>query len=331
MRARAVLSPFVLVVLGVLAAAAVSGWLWNSASFSDADDFAAAGRVMLSPAWRHTYANPWLQAGPFELLVCLAGRTLGIDGVGEPIALNMIGAGALLLVAGSVLRRWQTVLVVCGGAIVLRIISDMYEIGHPAELFISLIWLLAARAARRDRVLLAGALLGMSAGFETWGLLGAPLLLLAPRIRGTLAAGGIALVVAVAIFAPFALGGDFHMFDLHWEITGGIEGLVFGQAHPFTWPMRLGEAVVVVGAGAALALALRRNPASVWVVPAATSIFRLVLDPVRYGYYWNTSLILLLVGTAPFVVAPRAVAESLAAFLRARRYNRPSWPASASS
>jgi hypothetical protein len=318
-RSRVIPSPgLVVVVLGVLGAAAATGWLWNSASFSDADDFAAAGRMMLSPGWRHTYANPWLQAGPFELLVCLAGRTLGIRAVAEPIAFNLIGAGALLLVAGSVLRRWQLLLVVCAGAIALRIVSDMYEIGHPAELFIALLWLLAARAARHDRVLLAGVLLGVSAGFETWGLLGAPLLLLLPRLRGTVAAGGIALAVAAAIFAPFALGGDFHMFDLHWEITGGIDGLIFGEGHNFTWPMRLGEAVVVVGAGSALALATRRRPMSMWLVPAATSICRLVLDPVRYGYYWDTSLILLLIGAAPFVASPRAVAERLAAVRRPR-------------
>jgi hypothetical protein len=316
MRSRTVLLPFVLVVLGVLAAAAATGWLLNSASFSDADPFAAAGRVMLSPDWRHTYASPWLQAGPFELLICLAGHTLGITAVGEPIALNMIGAAALLLVAGFVLRRWQLLLVVGAGAIGLGVVSDMYEIGHPAELFIALIWLLAARAARRDRVLLAGVLLGVSAGFETWGLLGAPLLLLLPRFRSTVLAGAVALAVAAAIYAPFALGGDFHMFEQHWKITGGVESLLFGEARHFTWPMRLGEALVVVGAGSALALRLRRYALSVWVVPAATSVFRLVLDPVRYGYYWDTALILLLVGTAPWIVAPRDLARSWASLLR---------------
>jgi hypothetical protein len=308
----------------VLAAAAATGWILNSATFSDADGFAAAGRTMLSPAWRHTYGSSWVQAGPFELMLCLLGRTIGVNATGEPIALNTIGAAALLVVACPVLRgRWKPVLVVGIGALGLGIVSDMYEIGHPSELFISLVWLLAARAARRDQALLAGLLLGLSAGFETWGLLGAPVLLLIPRLRGSILAGATALAVAAAIFAPFALGGDFHMFDLHWAIAGGLDARLFGQDHTFSWAMRLAEAVIVVGAGSALAVAIRRFGASVWILPAATSICRLLLDPVRYGYYWDTSLTLMLIGVAPFLVAPRGLAARLEQGLRLRREPAP--------
>jgi hypothetical protein len=83
--------------------------------------------------------------------------------------------------------------------------------------------------------------------------------------------------------------------------------------------MRLAEAVIVVGVGSALALALRRRTANaVWIVPAATSICRIFLDPVRYGYYWDTSLVLILIGLAPMFVAPRELARNLRASLRAR-------------
>jgi hypothetical protein len=185
-------------------------------------------------------------------------------------------------------------------------------------LFIALIWLLAARAARRDQLLVAGVLVGLSAGFETWGLLGAPVLFLLPQLRRTIAAGVVALLTAAAVFTPFAFGGDFHMFDLNWAIVGGVPGYVFGNGNTFSWPMRLAEAVIVVGFGSALALNLRRFDASTWIVPALTSMCRLGLDPVRYGYYWDTSLVLLLIGLAPLLASPRAAAWRVDAWLQKR-------------
>ena len=307
------------VVLAVLAGAAVSGWLLHDTSMSDAGGFADAGRVMVSSGWRHTYDDPWVQAGPFELMICLACQALGVTARGVSVAMNLLGAVALLGVARHVLgRRWDSLLFVGVGALMLGVILDLAEIGHPSELFIALTWLLAARAARRDQVVLAGVLLGASAGIETWGLLGAPILFLFPRVRQTVSAGIVALGVAGAIYTPFALGGDFHMFDLHWDIAGGIPARLFGEHSHFTWSMRLAEAVLVVSFGSALALALRRRTAAAWIVPAATSMCRIFLDPVRYGYYWDTSLVLMLIGFAPMLVAPRGLARSLHASLHER-------------
>jgi hypothetical protein len=302
-------TPLAAVWLLVLGAAAASGWILNGATFSDADSFAQAASVMLSSNWQHTYHDPWLQAGPFEMIVCLIGRTLDGSLRGEAVAMNAIGAAALLGVATVVVRRrWKPLAIAAAGALAVGIISDMWEWGHPSELFIALVWLLAARAARRDRLLVAGLLIGFSAGFETWGLLGAPVLFLLPQLRRTVAAGSIALLAAAAVYTPFALGGDFHMFDLHWAIVGGVPGRLFGDGATFSWPMRLAEAVIVVSFGSALAWRLRRFGASTWIVPALTSICRLMLDPVRYGYYWDTSLVLLLIGVAPLLASPRAAA-----------------------
>ena len=319
-RGRVALAPLAAVWLLVLAAAAASGWILNSITFSDADSFAQAGSIMLSSNWQHTYHDPWLQAGPFEMIVCLIGRTLGGSLRGEAIALNMIGATALLGVATVVTRRrWKPVAIMTGGALGLGIVSDMWEWGHPSELFIALVWLLAARAARRDQLLVAGLLVGVSAGFETWGLLGAPVLFLLPQVRRTIASGVVALLAAAGVYAPFALGGDFHMFGLHWAIVGGVPGYVFGQGQTFCWPMRLAEALIVVGFGAVLAWRLRRFGASTWIVPALTSICRLMLDPVRYGYYWDTSLVLLLIGVAPLLASPAATAWRVQEWLQKPR------------
>jgi hypothetical protein len=321
LRFRFVRSPGVaLVVLAVLAGAAASGWVMHDLTMSDAGGFADAGGLMLSSSWRHTYADPWVQAGPFELLICVVAQTLGVTARGVSIAMNIMGAAALLTVGRHVLgRRWRALLFLGAGALGLGLITDLAEIGHPSELFIALTWLLAARAARRDQTLLAGVLLGASAGFETWGLLGAPILFLIVRFRHTVIAGMVALVVAASIYAPFALGGDFHMFQVHWDIAGGLPAYLFGQNNPFTWPMRLAEAVLVVGFGSVLALALRgRTAACVWIVPAATSICRIFLDPVRYGYYWDTSLVLILIGLAPMLVAPKELTVNLRTSLRAQ-------------
>ena len=313
-------APLAAVWLLVLAAAGVSGVILNSATFSDADSFAQAASVMLSSHWQHTYSDPWLQAGPFELLVCLLGRTLGGSLRGEAVALNMIGAMALLGVATVVVRgRWKPLAIVAGGALGIGIISDMWEWGHPSELFIALMWLLAARAARRDQLLVAGLLVGLSGGFETWGLLGAPVLFLLPQLRRTVAAGVVALLATGAVYAPFALGSDFHMFDLHWAIVGGVPGYFFGNGETFSWSMRLAEALIVVSFGSGLAWRLRRFGSSTWLVPALTSMCRLALDPVRYGYYWDTALVLLLIGAAPLLVSPRALAWQMQDRLRGPR------------
>jgi hypothetical protein len=310
-------APLAAVWLLVLAAAGASKLILNSVTFSDADSFAQAASTMLSTNWQHTYHDPWLQAGPFEMIVCLLGRTLGGSLRGEAVALNMIGAAALLGVATVVVRMtWKPLAIVAGGALCLGIIRDMWEWGHPSELFIALVWLLAARAARRDQLLVAGLLVGLSAGFETWGLLGASVLFLLPQLRRTIAAGVIALLAAASVYAPFALGGDFHLFDLHWAIVGGVPGALFGAGQTFSWRMRLAEALIVVSFGSGLASRLRRFGASTWIVPALTSICRLMLDPVRYGYYWDTSLVLLLIGVAPLLASPRVAARRVQRWLR---------------
>jgi hypothetical protein len=306
--------------VAVVGGSAFAGSLIHSSVMSDENAFAAAGRVMFSGDWRHTYADPWLQAGPLELLLTSLGHWLGSTFGGVPIAMNVIGATALMATAIYVLgARWAQVLVVGLGAIGLGVITDMYEIGHPSELFIALAWLLAARAARRGNVLAAGALVGVSAWFETWGLLGLTVLLLLPTLRGSVKAGVLACAVGAAIYAPFALGGDFHMFHEQWTIAGGLDAMVFGRMQPFTWGMRVAEAAIVCGVGGGLALGIRRWPFSIWVVPAATSICRIVLDPTRYGYYWDTALVLMLIGIAPWVTAPRASAAQLRTLLHRRR------------
>lgn len=318
MRRRLLLSLVAASALGAAAAIA----LVSDRSDSDFGAFGAAGRTLLSSHWLHTYHDPFVQAGPFELFLCAVAKLVGGGGVGAAIFLDVTGTLALLAVAAAtVARRPRELALVAAAALALFVVRDLGADAHPAELAIALVWFLAARDARRGRAARAGLLVGLAAGFETWGVLGVTVLLLAPRARERALAATIAAGVATMVFAPFLAGGDFHMFALHWKTAHGIAGSLFGIDRPFTWRMRVGEAAIVVALGGALARRVRGSAAAVWAVPAATSVLRLVLDPVRYGYYWDTSLTLLVLGLAPWLAAPRAFARALEAWLE-RRLNR---------
>jgi hypothetical protein len=317
MRARLPSSRQLIVMAAVIAGAALTGWHDGATPPADAGLYAQAGTTMLSGAWRHTYGNPAVQSGPFELALLSVAKRIGVTQTLFAIVLDVTGAVALLFVAASFLGRRARALALFGlAALALRIVSDMYAAGHPAELFIPLLWLLAARKARAGGIVWAGGLVGLAAGFEVWGILGLAVLALAPNLRRI--APGVALAVAVTIFVylPFALGGDFQMFHYHWTISGGLDAQVFGLGRPFTWPMRLAEGAIIFGVGATVARATRRLAASIWLAPAALAACRLVIDPVRYGYYWDTLLILLLIGAVGIIVAPRELATRLAARLR---------------
>src|SRR5260221_9145216 len=134
-------TPLVAVWVLVLAAAAASGLILNSVTFSDADAFAQAGAIMLSNHWQHTYSDPWLQAGPFEMLICLLGRTLGGALPGEAGAPDMIGAAALpgVAAAGGGPGRKPPPILARGG---LRVggLRPRGETGAPSRAFYRPLW-----------------------------------------------------------------------------------------------------------------------------------------------------------------------------------------------
>ena len=87
------------------------------------------------------------------------------------------------------------------------------------------------------------------------------------------------------------------MFDHEWRVTSGtVLGLIVGPGAHFGWPLRLAQASLAVGAGAALAFALRRSAHALWLVPLEVALVRLVLDPVSFGWYWLEVETLVLVG-----------------------------------
>jgi hypothetical protein len=274
----------------------------------DVSFFLGAGNTLLSGNWAQTYADPAVQSGPLQLAFFGLGAWIPW---GVLTVLAQVGGTALLLVGllrvlgpRPVSRRW-IVLGFGWSVVVLGLPLTALTGGHPAHLIVPALWLLAGAEARRGRTLAAGALVGLAAGWETWGLLGVAVLVLAPRARRALAGAGAAAAVAAALFLPFVLAGEFAMAEYAWRISGStLPGLVLEPGSAFPWGLRLVQAAAAVGAGAAVARHLRRTPHAVTASLATAAFVRLALDPVFYSWYWVSLLALVLAAAADVVTGP---------------------------
>ncbi len=290
------------IVLAMLAGAAVLGWTEASSTVGDTRLFADWGSTMLSGHWARTFDDPAVQAGPLELALAGAAVKIGGSGAGFAIALDLvctfaIAAAALLLFD----RRASGLAIVAAGSYLLWLPGQAY-LGHPAELLIALLWVFAARYARDGRTTLAGVLIGISACLELWGVLGITVLALAPSLRRSARGLPPAALLPIASLAPFFAAGTVETFRFHWTIQNGLPRLLLGAGGPYTWQLRFLEAALVVAAGTCVARAVRRSPSSIWIVPAATVLLRMALDPVIYPYYWNTAQLLIVIGVAELVL-----------------------------
>jgi hypothetical protein len=267
----------------VLAPAACLAYLDRRTDPGDLLYFLHKGEQLLSGRWADTFADPKLQSGPLQLVVAGA-----VHDLAALAFLIELGVAALLLhVLGRLGLSDRTRLAVGLLAVLAGLTHIAFVDGHPAEAIIPLLWVLAGIRAREGRVLSAGALVGLSAGFELWGVLGVVMLLLAPRLTRAFAGACVQAVVVLAMLAPFALAGRFRMFEYEWRTTSGtLVGLIVGPGADFGWPLRLAQASLAIGVAAALARSLRRNLHSLWLVPLAIVLVRLLFDPVSFGWYW---------------------------------------------
>ena len=246
--------------------------------------FVTAGRTLLSTHWSHAFANNEIQVGPLQLALF---GSIGRSGTALAVVLAVATVLPLLAVARAAGVRSPLLLGALGllavGAGVTR---AGYEYGHPADAVLPLLWTLAALDARRGHAVRAGALIGLSAGFQTWGILGVAVLVLAPRWRdagkGTLAAAA----VAVLLFLPFVLGGHFAMGSYSWNVNHQtFLSLLVAPGVQFGWQLRLLQGAFAVSAGVAAALLLRGSEHALWAVPLAIVAVRLLLDPLALPYY----------------------------------------------
>lgn len=276
-------SPLARVWVPVLSCAAVGAYLDRGTDPGDLVYFVDRGERLLSDGWASTFADPMLQSGPLQLAVFGAVRNL----TALAFLIEVTVAGLLLHVARRVGASDRIRLVVGLLAVGAGLTHIAFVDGHPAEAIVPLLWVLAGIWAREDRAVQAGMLIGLSAGLELWGVLGLPVLLLAPRRRRALAAASVAAAVVIGMLAPFALAGSFHMFQYDWRVASGtVLSLVVSPGAHFGWPLRLLQSALALSAGASVALALRRSVHACWLAPLAVALVRLVLDPLSFGWYW---------------------------------------------
>jgi hypothetical protein len=281
--------------LPVLAAAGAMASLDRGTDTGDLIYFVHKGEQLLSANWADTYADPVLQSGPLQLAV--VGAVHNFTALAFLIELAV--AGLLLFVLGRLGVSDRIRLAVGLVAVAAGLTHGAFVDGHPAQALVPLLWVLAGVWAREDRPVRAGALVGLCAGLELWGVLGAPVLLLVPRLRRALLAGLTEAVVVAAMLVPFVVAGTFRMFEHEWHVsTGTLMSLFVEPGSSFGWPLRLLQSALALAAGAAIALALRRSIHAVWLAPLVVVIVRLLLDPLSFGWYWLGAEALVLVGAA---------------------------------
>jgi hypothetical protein len=274
---------------------------------ADLPYFIHAARVLFSSGWAETFADPSLQVGPLQLvLVGIGDRIGGLSFLAYAIEIGL--AALLVFVVGRLLagRPHKAVLQAGIGlaAAALGLIADAYGYGHPAQMAVPLLWLLAGWEAHQGRTIRAGVLLGLSAGLEPWGVLGAPVLLLAPVFRRPLQGLAAQAGVTAALYLPFVLVGDFRMFEHRWKVEGWtLVRTVLPPGSEFPWTLRLVQGAAALAVGAAVALVLRRSVRGVWAVPLVVVAIRLLLDPTLYSWYWVGAETVVLVAVAELLTS----------------------------
>lgn len=278
------------------AAAAVATLHQGLAVDGDSHLFIAAGQTLLSSHWSRAFAQSTVQAGPLQLAL--------FGSVGHrhaALALVLTVGTALLVVAAARAAGVKSPVLLCGAGL-LAVVAGVTGNGlggHPADAVLPLVWIIAAGEARRGHAWRAGVLIGLTAGLETWGILGIAVLALAPRKRDAFAGTCLAGATALALFAPFILGGHFHMSSFHWYVSyPSPVSMLVPEGTPFGWPLRLVQAAFAVSAGVAVVRLLRRSPHVVWAAPLAIIVVRLLLDPLLLSYYLAGPKVLILVGAA---------------------------------
>ena len=264
---------------------------------SDGIYFVRYGQVLLSSHWARAFSNPDIQVGPLQLAFF---GSLANEEITIAIVLGV--ATALLVMLAARTAGVRNAALLCGVglmAVVIGLTRLADRSGHPADVMLPLIWVIAADQARRDHRWRAGLLVGLCAGVETWGILGVAVFALAPRLRDAAVSTLLAAATALALFLPFVLGGHFEMLSLVWKVDQpSLMSLIVPVGTHFGWPLRLVQAAVAVGAGVAVGRALRHSPHAIWVAPLFIVAARLLLDPLLNSYYPSAAEGLILVGAA---------------------------------
>jgi hypothetical protein len=258
--------------------------------------FGPAGANLLLGNWNKVFANAKLQAGPFEIAPYGIARLLALHTAAQWFlfylcmlyVLMFVLSLVLLLPIGRVSGRLglYVPVLVLAIAIIGAFLPTALMRGHLAEVMIPLLWIVAGCLSRERMFAAAGVAIAFSAGFEVWGVLGVPLIFLAPSPRILRAAVSVVITLLV-VYLPFVLTGTFKMFNFQWNISlGTVYRAIWPHLATFPWTLRALQAVFALTAGWGVALLTRRYVYGIWLVPLAVLSVRLLLDPLLFFYYW---------------------------------------------
>jgi len=277
--------------------------------------FVRAGRTLLSSDWSRAFADKGTQVGPLQLaLFGSIGRSPGL------LAAVLAAAAALLVTAAcraAGVERPRLLTLAGAAAVLTGFTTHVFDAGHPADGLLPLLWIVAAADARRGKTARAALLVGLSAGVETWGVLGLAVLALAPSLRAAARSALLGGCVAGLLYLPFVATGHFAAGSYRWAIASqSLLGHVLAPGTAFGWPLRVAQGAVALAVGVAVARAARPSAHALWAVPLSVVLVRLALDPIDHGYYFDgvqaTALVALALVAAVGLRVPRLAREPLA-------------------
>lgn len=298
-RPVAVLLPVAALFPGLFGAAIPDG---------DAGWFREAGLSMLGSDVLDVFSSSGLQIGPlYLLLVGLLAATCELLGLPVLFTVAAVQSTALAAYAMHLSGRWAKELGtsarrarwgVVGPLVLLGPLAESIGNGHPEELLLGLMLAHLVLLARARRAHVMGLLLGLMVGLKLWGVLAAPVVLLARRWRVLVVAGSWAAGLAGVVYLPFALGGEMNTFAFSWGARLAPFGIELQGAWLSGWGFRIVQAAAVV---AVASLVAARWPGTGLGTALTIVAARIVLDPMLQMYYTIPFLVLALlwVWTAP--------------------------------
>lgn len=274
--------------VALLISAAAALGLLDAGLPSDMNLFARGGHAIVSGDFAHVYALPGTQAGPIQLVLSWL-LMLGSSGSGPAWPVAAAINAAAMFAALRLCRRHTNRQVLVGLLVLCWLTPGPLWDGHPVEVLIATLWLVAVADVGAGRNVRAGVALGLTVAIAPWGVLGFPAVLACRRLHNAYVAGIVGIAVAGLLYLPFTLSGHFALFGYSWEIgSHSLVHLLAPGLHQMSWRLRIVQAAVVSGGTGCAALLVRRQQAVPAVAVLIVAVLRVGTDPVQLGYYWTS-------------------------------------------
>ncbi len=283
---------------------AISSLLARGDDPPDLASFGARGDLILHGHLSPVYASSWNQAGPLQLVVARL-LMLGSSTDRPLYGIELVVDVALLVLLRAAARRCGVSLpgqLALGGAALVWLGPNGLWSGHPVEVAVVPLWLLAARYAARNAArdpARCGLLLGLSALVAPWAVLAFALAFVGPSRVRSVRSIVVAAAVTVIGYLPFVVSGHFALFDYEWLINRHtlLHLLAPGLVH-FPWGLRVIQGLGALGGSLLVIRHVRPGRDTLWIAPLVAVLVRILLDPVLLGYYWLPAGVLVIAAGA---------------------------------